>query len=206
LLCELSVTNAAYPKYPPQPVVRCDGYQTTRGGTRMTADELAAVVGAAAAHELESAHNRIEHCLGQLTDEQVWQRTRPGLNSIGNLLLHLCGNVRQWIVAGIGGAPDNRNRPAEFAERGTIPKEELMHRLDAVVAEARRILMGVNSRQLADLRRIQGFDVTGAAAIFDSVPHFRGHTQEIVHMTRMLLGDAYRFAWVPTTPEHGAPA
>jgi hypothetical protein len=55
-------------------------------------------------------------------------------------------------------------------------------------------------------RRIQGFDVTGAAAIFDSVPHFRGHTQEIVHMTRLQLGDAYKFAWTPTTPEQGAPA
>jgi uncharacterized damage-inducible protein DinB len=172
----------------------------------MTADELAAVVGAAAAHELESARKRIEHCLDQLTDEQVWQRPRPGLNSIGNLLLHLYGNVRQWIVAGVGGAPDNRNRPAEFAEQGPIPKAELTRRLNAVVAEARRILMGVNARQLADLRRIQGFDVTGAAAIIDSVSHFRGHTQEIVHMTRLQLGDAYKFAWVPTTPEHGAPA
>jgi len=53
-------------------------------------------------------------------------------------------------------------------------------------------------------RRIQGFNVTGLAALFDSVPHFRGHTQEIVHMTRMQLGDAYKFAWTPTTPEHGA--
>ena len=61
-------------------------------------------------------------------------------------------------------------------------------------------------RQLAEVRRIQGFDVSGAVAIFDSVPHFRGHTQEIVHMTRLQLGEAYKFAWTPTTPEQGAPA
>jgi hypothetical protein len=206
LLCELSVTDAAYAKYPPQPVVRCDGHQPTLGGACMTADELAAAVGTAAANELESARDRIEHCLGQLTEEQVWQRPGPGLNSVGNLILHLCGNVRQWVVAGIGGAPDHRNRPAEFAERGPVPKDELLRRLDTVVAEAGRVLMGVSARQLAERRRIQGFDVTGAAAIFDSVPHFRGHTQEIVHMTRLQLGDAYRFAWVPTTPEEGAPA
>jgi hypothetical protein len=172
----------------------------------MTADELAAAVGAAAAHELESAWKRIKHCLGQLNDEQVWRRSQPGLNSIGNLILHLCGNLRQWVVAGIGGAADVRNRPAEFAEQRSIPKEELMRSLEAVVEDAKGILAGVDARQLVEVRRIQGFDVTGAAAVFDSVPHFRGHTQEIVHMTRLQLGDAYQFAWTPTTPEQGAPA
>jgi hypothetical protein len=171
----------------------------------MTADELAAVVGTAAAHELESALNRIKHCLGQLNDEQMWRRSQPSLNSIGNLILHLCGNLRQWIVAGVGGASDARNRPAEFAERGPIPKDELMRRLEAVVKEAKGVLAGVDARQLAEDRRIQGFDVTGVAAIFDSIPHFRCHTQEIVHMTRLLLGDAYRLAWEPKTPEEGAP-
>ena len=130
---------------------------------------------------------------------------RPGLNSIGNLVLHLCGNLRQWVVAGLGGAPDQRNRPAEFAERGPVPKAELVHRLEAVVGETKRVLTAVDARRLTEPRRIQGFDVTGVAAIFDSVPHFRGHTQEIVHMTRLQLGDAYEFAWTPTTPEHGAP-
>jgi hypothetical protein len=172
----------------------------------MTADELAAAVGAAAAHELDSALKRIRHCLGQLNHEQVWWRSRPDLNSIGNLILHLCGNLRQWIVAGLGGTEDRRNRPAEFAEQGPIPREQLLGNLEAVVEEAKGVLARVDARQLAEGRRIQGFDVTGVAAIFDSIPHFRGHTQEIVHMTRLQLGDAYQFAWTPTTPEQGAPA
>ena len=172
----------------------------------MTADELAAAVGAAAAHELDSALGRIKHCLGQLNEQQVWHRSQPGLNSIGNLILHLCGNLRQWVVAGLGGAPDVRNRPAEFAEQGPVPKDELLSRLEAAVGEAKRVLAGVDARRLAEPRRIQGFDVTGVAAVFDSVPHFRGHTQEIVHMTRLLLGDVYKFAWTPTTPEQGARA
>jgi hypothetical protein len=71
----------------------------------------------------------------------VWHRSQPGLNSIGNLILHLCGNLRQWVVAGLGGAPDVRNRPAEFAERGTVPKDELLRNLEAVVEEAKRILL-----------------------------------------------------------------
>jgi hypothetical protein len=171
----------------------------------MTADELAAIVGTAAAYELDSAQKRIKHCLDQLTDEQVWHHSQPCLNSIGNLILHLCGNLRQWVVAGVGGAHDVRNRPAEFTERRPVPKDELVRSLEAVVGEAMRVLVGVDARQLAESRRIQGFDVTGVAAIFDSVPHFRGHTQEIVHMTRLQLGDVYKFAWTPTTPEQGAP-
>ena len=171
----------------------------------LTADDLAAAVRTEAANELTEALDRIRHCLGQLTDEQVWWRCQPSLNSIGNLILHLCGNVRQWIIAGLGGAADVRNRPAEFAERGPIPKEELSSKLDAVVSEAKEVLGRLTARQMLEVRRIQGFDVTGLAAIFDSVPHFRGHTQEIVSMTRLQLGDAYQFAWAPASPEQGAP-
>ena len=172
----------------------------------MMADELAAAVGAAAAHELDDARSRIQHCLDQLHDEQVWQRPQPRLNSIGNLILHLTGNVRQWIVAGLGGVPDIRNRPAEFAERGPIPKDELLRQLDTVLREAKSVLGQLAARQLLEVRRIQGFDVTGVMALFNSVPHFRGHTQEIIHMTRSHLGDAYQFAWTPATAEEGASA
>ena len=113
--------------------------------------------------------------------------------------------MRQWIVSGLGGAKDNRNRPAEFAEQGPVPKEELIRRLDAVVSEAKKALTGLTADQMVAARRIQGFDVTGLEAIFDSVPHFRGHTQEIIHITRSQLGEAYKFAWEPATIEQGAP-
>ena len=172
----------------------------------MTADDLAAAVGAEAGRELTSALKRIRHCLDQLNDEQIWWRAAPGMNSIGNLILHLCGNVRQWIIAGLGGAIDVRDRPAEFAERGPVARAELLRRLDAVVDEAKEVLVGLSARHLLEVRRIQGDEVTGLTALFDSVPHFRGHAQEIVYRTRLHLGDAYRFAWTPTTPGQGAPA
>jgi hypothetical protein len=170
----------------------------------MTADVLAAAVGTEASKELSHALARIKHCLNQLTDDQIWSRSRPSMNSIGNLILHLCGNLRQWIVAGLGGTADVRNRPAEFSERGPISRDELLRTLDTVVSEAGKVLVHLTPRQLLGLYRIQGFDVTGLGAIFDSIPHFRGHTQEIVHRTRMLLGEAYQFAWTPATREQGA--
>jgi Protein of unknown function (DUF1572) len=171
----------------------------------MTTDELAATVGSEAGRELASALSKIKHCLSQLTDEQVWWRSRPSLNSIGNLILHLCGNLHQWIVAGLDGVADARDRVAEFSELGPIPRGELLRRLEAVVDEAKEVLGRLTATQLLAVRRIQGFDVTGLAAIFDSVPHFRGHTQEIISMTRSQLGDAYKLAWAPATTAQGAP-
>ena len=80
-------------------------------------DELRNALNNALSDELAAALGRIAHCVGQLTDEQVWSRPTPAMNSIGNLMLHLAGNVRQLIVAGVGGEPDIRERQAEFDAR-----------------------------------------------------------------------------------------
>lgn len=154
---------------------------------------------------LDGCVERIKHCVEQLSDEQLWWRPQPAMNSIGNLVLHLSGNVRQWIVSGIGGAADDRDRPAEFAEQGPIDRVELLARLDRAVAESKSALADASAADLLASRIVQGFAVTGWGAIFDSVPHFKGHTQEIACLTRMQLGDEYRFFWQPTTPEEGAP-
>ena len=167
---------------------------------------LARATGTEAALELRSALDRIRHCTDQLTDDQIWERPAPGLNSIGNLLLHLGGNLRQWIVNGLTGAADFRDRPAEFAANGSISKAELLANLNDIVSQACATLEEQTAESLLTPRRIQGFDVNALHAIFHSVPHFRGHAQEIIHMTRFLLGDGYRFAWKPATAEQGAPA
>jgi hypothetical protein len=174
------------------------------GNTAMTANELASQVAIEATQELREALNKIKHCIDQLDDAQIWSRPQPSLNSIGNLMLHLGGNLTQWIVCGIGGAEDRRNRPAEFAEQSAIAKNELVQRLEVAVAKAGAAMTRENADGLTKIRRIQGFEVTGLGAIFHSIPHFRGHTQEIIHMTRMILGDKYQMQWQPSTPEQGA--
>jgi hypothetical protein len=158
-----------------------------------------------ARHRLLACHDKVRHCLAQLDDAQVWWRPRPSMNSIANLVLHLGGNLRQWIVAGVGGAPDVRDRPTEFAEQGPMPKAELLRHLEAVVNEADTALARVSDTRLLEPHRIQGFDETVLSALFGCLTHLAGHTQEIVHLTRLQLGDAYRFAWTPATPEQGAP-
>jgi uncharacterized damage-inducible protein DinB len=154
-----------------------------------------------ARRRLSACHKRIIHCLNQLDDAQVWWRPAESMNSIANLVLHLCGNLEQWIVSGVGGAQDVRNRPLEFSERKSIPKEQLSQRLSSTVSRADKVLAQVNNANLLEERRIQGFEETVLSAIFESLAHFNGHTQEIVYITRLQLGDAYRFAWVPSTPE-----
>jgi hypothetical protein len=155
---------------------------------------------------LDECAAKIAHCVSQLSDEQVWWRPEQSMNSIGNLILHLSGNLQQWIVSGIGGTRDVRQRPAEFAERGPIPKSVLLDRLTQVVAAAKQTLSAVSPGELHRQRTIQGYTITGWAAVFHSVPHFNGHTQEIICLTRLQLGDAYKFYWQPQTPEQGASA
>jgi len=141
-----------------------------------------------ACHVFDHCIAKIRHCLDQLTEEQVWWRPREEMNSIGNLILHLTGNVGQWIGNGLGGESDRRNRPAEFSERGQISKTVLLRRLETTVAKAEESLRHATAEVMLSKRRIQGFDVTGWGAVFDCVPHFKGHTQEIVSLTRMQLG------------------
>jgi hypothetical protein len=144
--------------------------------------------------ELESSLDRIKHCVGQLTDEQVWSRERTDTNSVGNLVLHLTGNVKQMIVSSIGGEADDRNRPAEFAARDAIPKAELLRKLSEVVTRAKAALSSATADELLRVRTVNNTDLTGLQSVVRSVAHFRGHTQEIIHVTRTLLGDRYRYA------------
>src|SRR5690242_6967226 len=83
---------------------------------------------------------KIERCLERLTDEQIWWRPNAESNSIGNLVLHLCGNARQWIVSGVDGEPDNRHRDAEFAQRAVIGREDLVSLLRGTLAGVSRVL------------------------------------------------------------------
>ena len=159
--------------------------------------DVSATFIAAARECLDEGLHKIEHCLGQLDDEAVWWRPSPQQNSIANLMLHLSGNLRQWIVHGVGGAPDVRNRPLEFADRSGRSRAELLETLRQAVRGADEVIARLTAQRLVQPRRIQGFDATMLAAVFSSIAHFRGHTQEIIHLTRARLGDAYRFDFVP---------
>lgn len=129
---------------------------------------------------------KIERCLEQLSDNQIWWRANPDSNSIGNLLLHISGNARQWIVSGLGGETDKRRRQTEFEERNAIPRDELLTRVRKTVAEVDGVLSTFDTRRLLDKYQIQGTETTALAAIFHVTEHFSMHTGQIILLTKML--------------------
>ncbi len=154
--------------------------------------------------KLKQYTSRIETCLGSLTEEQVWARGGENENAIGNLVLHLCGNVRQWIVSAVGGQPDTRQRDLEFSTRGAIPVAELVDRLRATVAEAAAVIDAVGADRLAERRVIQNYDVSVLEAIYHVVEHFSMHTGQIIFATKMLTGaDLGFYAHLRTAAAHG---
>lgn len=136
---------------------------------------------------------KIERCLEQLSDEEVWWRSNPESNSIGNLILHLSGNVRQWIVSGVGGAPDARVRQQEFDERSGITRADLLARLKQTLREADDALAALDAARLLEQRQIQGNDVQLLEAIFHVVEHFSMHTGQMILLTKMLKGSDLKF-------------
>ena len=130
---------------------------------------------------------KIERCLEQLTDEQVWWRANEESNSIGNLILHLSGNARQWIVSSLGGTADNRVRQQEFDERTTIPRAELLSRVRTTIADVDKVLANFDPALILDEYSIQGTTATALEAIFHVTEHFSMHTGQIILLTKMLL-------------------
>ena len=136
---------------------------------------------------------KIERCLETLTDEQLWWRANENSNSVGNLLLHLSGNARQWIVGGLGGALDQRQRQSEFDERSVISKAELLSRLKETLAEVDAVLGAFNSARLLTPYQIQATEVSALEAIFHVVEHFSMHTGQIILLTKLLTENDLRF-------------
>ena len=122
---------------------------------------------------------RILKCLSKLDEDEIWFRPNAETVSVGNLVLHLCGNVRQWIVSGLGGAKDVRVRDDEFSETGPIPTPELETRISQTVQEACKVLDEFDTNRLADTFHIQGYEETAVSVILHIVEHFSYHTGQI---------------------------
>jgi len=136
---------------------------------------------------------RMRTCVASLTDEQVWWRPNDASNSIGNLLLHLNGNVRQWLVASFKRQPDARDRPSEFGERRHILPSILIEQLDTTLQEAAAVLSRLTEEELLATYEIQGYTTTGLAAVYQVVEHFGLHYGQIVYITKMLRGEDLGF-------------
>jgi uncharacterized damage-inducible protein DinB len=140
---------------------------------------------------------RISKCLQQLSEDEIWWRPNPASNSIGNLVLHLSGNMRQWIIAGLGGAPDLRKRDEEFSEQGPLPRQKLIRELQNTVKESCRVVARLSPQDLLRHYTIQGFDVTGYSATADVLAHFAYHSGQIFYVTKLRRSKDLGFTRLP---------
>lgn len=128
---------------------------------------------------------KIDRVLTRLDEESLWWRPHAGANAIGNLLLHLAGNLRQWVIHGAGDAPDRRNREGEFAARGGHTKAELRALIAATIEEAIVVVRSVPATAWLEPRVIQGYQETRFSAVFHAVEHFSGHVGQILYIAKL---------------------
>lgn len=128
---------------------------------------------------------RIKKCLAQLDTQEIWFKANANSNSVGNLVLHLCGNARQWIVAGLTEQEDTRNRDAEFNETGPIPTESLLRLLNQTQDEVQAVLNQLHVADLFKTYQVQGFQEKGLSILIHVVEHFSYHTGQITYFTKL---------------------
>jgi uncharacterized damage-inducible protein DinB len=143
--------------------------------------------------KLRQFEQRIDVCLAKLSEDQIWARGNQNENAVGNLALHLAGNVGQWILGPLGGVDIQRDRDGEFAARGGIGAKLLAERLHAVVEQATGIIAALGTEQLTRTYTIQNYPVTGLDAVYHVVEHFAQHTAQIIFATKMLTQDDLGF-------------
>ena len=131
---------------------------------------------------------KIRRALKGLSHEDIWWRPNRASNSVGNLMLHLAGNVRQWVVSGIGGHPDTRRRDEEFLADGDLQADSLLARLEEAVREAEDVLASLHASQLLETRVIQGMNVSVLDALYHVVEHFSTHTGQILYLSKLRTG------------------
>jgi|APTNR8051073442_1049403.scaffolds.fasta_scaffold00614_12 uncharacterized damage-inducible protein DinB len=129
---------------------------------------------------------RIKKCVAQLSEPEIWYRPNDHSNSIGNLILHLCGNARQWIVSGLGKAPDHRRRQAEFDERGPVPLQQMLEGLDVLMVEVNEVLDRLTPEDLLKMHPVQVFEESGLSILVHVVEHFSYHTGQITYAVKAL--------------------
>lgn len=164
--------------------------QTTKGKATTPAGEF---IESSRVFLREDYLPKLLYCIETMKDEDLWWRPNEVSNSAGNLMLHLCGNVRQWIVSSIGGVEFKRNRDAEFAARGPIPKLQLVDNLKQVLAEVDDVLAHIQNDRLMHRLKIQKFETSTLQAVYHVVEHFSYHLGQILYIYKLRTGNDPHF-------------
>tara|TARA_R110002126_G_scaffold126500_1_gene268725 strand:- start:386 stop:850 length:465 start_codon:yes stop_codon:yes gene_type:complete len=135
---------------------------------------------------MDESTRMIKKSLAEISEDEVWHKPNPSLNSIANLMVHLCGNISQYVISSLGETEDKRNRDDEFSVTGGLTKDELFTKLESVVDDAKRVIFNVTPNQLVKMRSVQGFSFSGVGIILHAVEHYSYHTGQIAFWVKQL--------------------
>jgi hypothetical protein len=130
--------------------------------------------------------SKIKSCLNQMDEKDIWFRHNKHINSVGNLILHLCGNIRQYIISSLGGAPDIRERDIEFSAAGGFTKAELTAKWQDTMYGAVTIIADASPDNLLRRRVVQGSTLSGIGIILHVAEHYSYHTGQIIFLTKLI--------------------
>lgn len=139
-----------------------------------------------ALYRMDESMRMLGICLERLEGDRFWTRPNPASNSVGNLLLHLSGNIRQYVISGLGGVPDSRQREAEF-EAAEGPPEKVWQSFAETVSEARKVIRAATDSELLEVRSVQGFRMSGLGMVLHAVEHLSYHTGQIAYAIKAWL-------------------
>ncbi len=139
-----------------------------------------------ALYRMDESTRMIQKSLNEIEEDELWLKPNESLNSIGNLILHLCGNIRQYIISSLGETKDVRDRDAEFAIHNQATKSEMFAMLEETVDTAKRVIFDSSSTQLLQVRSVQGFSFSGVGVIIHAVEHYSYHTGQIAFWVKQL--------------------
>jgi len=150
------------------------------------ADEFISEFVSECLYRIDENTKKLTTCLGELEETEIWTRPNENLNSVGNLLLHLCGNIRQYAISSLGNIEDTRQRDKEFSAKGGYLKSELFEKLITTVNEAKNIIQNISSEDLLRKRHVQGYFYSGMGIIIHVTEHYSYHTGQIIFWTKLL--------------------
>jgi uncharacterized damage-inducible protein DinB len=136
---------------------------------------------------------KIIRCINELEEAEVWKRPNNASNSVGNLILHLCGNITQYIISSLGGADDKRERDFEFSVDGGYSKSDLIDKLTLTIEKAITVIKNMDGDGLLRKRHVQGFQLSGMGNIIHVTEHYSYHTGQIIFLTKLLRNKDLEF-------------
>jgi len=139
-----------------------------------------------ALYRIDESTRMIKKSLSIINEDEFWLKPNPSLNSIANLIVHLCGNITQYIISSLGENEDNRKRNLEFSVDNSGSKAEILAQLETTVNDAKRVIFDANIKQLLEVRAVQGFSFSGVGVIIHAVEHYSYHTGQIAFWVKQL--------------------